>query len=445
MSIGVLGPSAGVVGPRCGAPRILADPPKRVAEIVVGRGPREVREDGRVAVDWRTAGRLVVLVAAVPLLCVQATLLVRGHDVAVGPAIALAAALSVAGPLALWRPRAAAALMALASGAQMSVTTAGGVGGWPWAVAPMLTALLVVVVLGVTGGWTVVLAVLVVSLAQTTAFAVLGAPWRDVTTSLANLSLWGSLATMAAALGVLGGRFTDVLDALRFERGVSADAQARRVVIEERARVARELHDVIAHNMSLVTVQARSAPARVPGLSAEAAAEFEQIAERASDTLAQMRGVLTVLRTEPGQSGRAPVPTLAQVPELFDAVRGSGQALAVSWRVDDAAELDEEVGATAYRIVQETLSNVRRHAPGSPVTVEVVTGPAEAPGELTIDVSNPLAHGLVAGPPGHGLVGMAERAAAVGGDVETGELVPGEYVVRARLPLRARTRSGEQP
>jgi len=398
-----------------------------------------------VAVDGRTAGRLAVLVAAVPLLCVQAPLLVGGHGLALGPALALSAALTAAVPLALWRPRTAAVLTVLASGAQMSVTATGGVGGWPWAVAPMLTALLVLVVVGVTGGWTVAAAVLVVTLAQTTAFALLGAPWRDVTTSLANLSLWGSLATMAAALGVLGGRFTDVLDALRLERSVSAEAQARRVVIEERSRVARELHDVIAHNMSLVTVQARSAPARVPGLSAEAAAEFEQIAERASDTLAQMRGVLTVLRTEPGQSGRAPVPTLAQVPELFDAVRTSGQALTVSWRVDDAGGVDEEVGATAYRILQETLSNVRRHAPGSPVRVEVLTGSADAPGELRIDVSNPIAPAAVAGPAGHGLVGMAERAAAVGGDVETGELVPGEYVVRARLPMRARTRSGEQP
>lgn len=389
-------------------------------------------------VTWRTAGRIAVLVAAVPLLCVQAPLLVAGHDVAVGPAIALAVALTAAVPLALGRPRLAGLLAVLASGAQMSVTAAGGVGGWPWAVAPMLTVLLVMVVVGVTGGWRVALLALLATLAQTTAFAVLGAPWRDVPTSLANLALWGSLATMAAALGVLLGRFTDVVDALRFERTVSAEAQARRVVIEERARVARELHDVIAHNMSLVTVQARSAPARVPGLTPEAAAEFEQIAERASDTLAQMRGVLTVLRTEPGQSGRAPVPTLGQVTELFDAVRESGQDLDVDWRVADDAGVDEEVGAAAYRILQEALSNVRRHAPAAPITVEVAVDPSDVPGQITLDVSNPLERPLADGPAGHGLVGMGERAAAVGGAVESGELVPGEYVVRARLPLRAR-------
>lgn len=403
-----------------------------------------MREDGAVPVTWKTAGRFAVLIAAIPLLCVQAPLLVVGHGVAVGPAIALSAALTVAAPLALWRPRSAVLLAILASSGQMLVTMTNPIGGWPWAVAPMLTALLVLVVVALVGDWPVAVAALAALLVQTAAFAFLGVPWRDLTDSLADLSLFGSLATLAGALGVLGGRFTDVADALRQERMTSAEEQARRVVIEERARVARELHDVIAHNMSLVTVQARSAPVRVPGLSPEAEAEFGQIAQRASDTLAQMRGVLTVLRTEPGESGRAPVPTLAQAPELFETVRGSGQALEVSWRVPQGTFVDEEVGLAAYRILQEALSNARRHAPTAPVTAEVAADPADGPGELTIDVSNPLERPVADKPAGHGLVGMRERATAVDGHLETGELVPGEYVVRARLPMTSRSESARQ-
>src|SRR5699024_5232787 len=102
-----------------------------------------------------------------------------------------------------------------------------------------------------------------------------------------------------------------------------------RTVIEDKSRIARELHDVIAHNMSLITVQARSAPDRVGGVGEAAEAEFGQIADRAADALRQMRGVLDVLRTEPGQSGRDPVPGISDLPELFESARATGQDVTV--------------------------------------------------------------------------------------------------------------------
>lgn len=389
-------------------------------------------------VTWRTSGRLAVMVAAVALVCIQAPLLVSGHDVAWGPAIGLAMAHGAAAPLALRRPLAAAALSLLAVGAQMLVTMQDGVGQWPWAVTPLLTQLLVLVVLAMVDDRSVAVGCLGASVLLGLVLALVGLPWRHGPDSLANAVLFASLGVVAVALGVGGSRLTAIADALRQERVISAEEQARRLVVEEKARVARELHDVIAHNMSLITVQARSAAHRMPGLPAAAEAEFEEIAVRAAEALSQMRGVLTVLRTEPGQSGRQPVPGLDQVPELLASVREAGEEIRDDWSLPDRTVVDEEVGASAYRILQEALSNARRHAVGHPAEVRArIEG-----GGLALTVTNTLDGPLRTGGPGHGLVGMRERAAAVGGSVRTGELEPGSFVVSAWLPLHRPSRDG---
>ncbi|WP_244929183.1 histidine kinase [Nocardioides sp. W7] len=382
-------------------------------------------------VTWRTSGRLAVLLAAVALVCVQAPLLVTGHDVAWGLAIGLALAHGAAAPIALGRPLSGAALALLAAAAQMLVTMQDASGQWPWAVAPLLTQLLVLVVLAMVDDRPVAVGCLGASVLLGVVLALVGLPWRHGPDSLANVVLFASLGVVAVALGVGGSRLTAIADALRQERVISAEEQARRLVVEEKARVARELHDVIAHNMSLITVQARSAAHRMPGLPTAAAAEFEEIAVRAAEALSQMRGVLTVLRTEPGQSGRRPVPGLDQVPELLASVREAGEEIRDDWSLPARTVVDEEVGASAYRIVQEALSNARRHAVGHPAEVKArLEG-----GGLALTVTNTLDGPLGTAAPGHGLVGMRERAAAVGGRVRTGELEPGSFVVSAWLPL----------
>lgn len=389
---------------------------------------------------WQALSRIAVLVVSVVLLAVQAPLLVTLHGLPVGYALVLAAAHVISAPLAMWRPLPAAVLSVLAVTAQMLLVMPTEVGGWPWAVAPqLLTQLLVLLVLTVVRGWQVAGTTLAAQLVVGVVLAVVGIPWHGLTSSLANVALFAGLALLVGSLGAVGERLVEIREALVRERTISAEEHARRTLVEEKSRVARELHDVIAHNMSLITVQARSAPHRVGDVGPDAEAEFGELADRAAEALNQMRSVLDVLRTEPDQSGRAPIPGPDRFPELFESARTTGQEVEVHGSAPGAGEVDDEVGATAYRIVQESLSNARRHAPGEPVRVDLVTGG----GELEIRVGNrlrsPLTEPTV---DGHGLVGMRERASAVEGTLEAGELTPGEYAVRARLPMRRTADSG---
>ena len=208
----------------------------------------------------------------------------------------------------------------------------------------------------------------------------------------------------------------------------------------ERARIARELHDVVAHHISVIAVQAETARLTTPGLPAAGAQRFAAIGDTARAGLTEMRRLLGVLRedadrwgtepTSPGRPGadRHPQPGLAQLGDLIDEAReasGSVARLIVSGPV---ARLDPGVELAAYRIVQEALTNARRHAPGAAVDVELrYAGDAL---RLRIRDNGP---GLADRHTGHGLLGMRERAAAVGGSLRTGG------GARRRLPRRGRT------
>ena len=384
--------------------------------------------------------RGLVFVAAVTLLAVQVPLTVSVHGLSVGPALVLSFAHTAAIPLALWFARQAAVLSIAASSLMMLTVVGSGEGVWPWGVVPMITQVLLLGVLGFVARGSVTIITLLGAIAGPAVIAAAANPERPIGSSWSNVMLFAGIAVMAAALGAVLRQAADIGVDLRREREKSAEAQAQRLVVEEKSRVARELHDVIAHNMSLITVQARSAPHRLPGLDPAANEEFAQIAARAADALAQMRGVLTVLRTEPGQSGLQPAPSVRQVPELVASVRGAGQDVELTWQVPDDVAVGDDVGASAYRIVQEALSNVRRHAPNTTADLSVsVDGD-----ELVARIDNVLPAHSVAQPTlaGHGLVGMRERAAAVRGRVTVGESEPGHFTVEARLPLRRRTAGG---
>jgi signal transduction histidine kinase len=214
--------------------------------------------------------------------------------------------------------------------------------------------------------------------------------------------------------------------------------QARRAVLEERARIARELHDVVAHHLSLIAVRAESAPYRLAGLAGPVDAEFGSLSAAAREALADMRRLLGVLRSE-GPAARAPQPRLADVPDLIASAQRAGVAVALtgpeSWDTVPAG-----VGVCAYRIVQESLSNASRHAPGAPVIVTV----GHDPNAVSLHVSNgpgqPLAPAATAPPdeasgPGHGLAGMRERVALLGGTLTAGPAPNGGFMVSAILPL----------
>ncbi len=222
--------------------------------------------------------------------------------------------------------------------------------------------------------------------------------------------------------------------------GTLADHMAR----GERARIARELHDVVAHYISMIAVQAETARETTPDLSAAGAQRLAEIAGTARAGLTEMRRLLGVLREDAGgAAARHPQPGLPQLAELIDAARetsAAGTRLIVSGPV---AAFDPGVELAAYRIVQEALTNARRHAPGAAVDVELRYGE----GTLLLQVRDngpglPASHPAGgnghdgAGSPGHGLTGMRERATAAGGSLRTAADPGGGFLVEATLPAK---------
>jgi len=226
---------------------------------------------------------------------------------------------------------------------------------------------------------------------------------------------------------------------LRAQRALATQTErteaerARRAVLEERTRIARELHDVVAHHMSLIAVRAETAPYRITGLSEPARAEFGALSEVAREALAEMRRLLGVLRHDQ-PAALAPQPQLADLPALIDAARRAGVSVELS-APPAVGRVPPGVGVCAYRIVQESLSNASQHAPGAAVTVSV----GQEAGAVLLRVAN--GPGEAAGPPedghgsGHGLTGMRERVALLGGSLSAGPAPDGGFVVSAVLPV----------
>jgi signal transduction histidine kinase len=206
----------------------------------------------------------------------------------------------------------------------------------------------------------------------------------------------------------------------------------------ERARIARELHDVVAHHISMIAVQAETARLTTPGMPAAGAQRLSEIGDTARAGLTEMRRLLGVLREDARAevADRHPQPGLEQLPRLVDEAResaGTGCRLIIS---GPPATVDPSVGLAAYRIVQEALTNTRRHAPGAAVDVEVRYGDD---GLRLLIRDNGPGSGPTAPVGGHGLPGMRERAAAVGGELRAGAATVGGFLVEARLPGKCET------
>jgi signal transduction histidine kinase len=203
----------------------------------------------------------------------------------------------------------------------------------------------------------------------------------------------------------------------------------------ERARIARELHDVVAHHISMISVQAESARVATPGMPAEGAERLLAIGDTARTALAEMRRLLGVLREDAGaEPTRAPQPGLQQLLALIDETRdaaGTSTRLIVRGHV---AALDPGVELTAYRVVQEALTNVRRHAPGAAVDVEVDYATDALHVRVRDNGPGPGTAGRAEG--GHGLLGMRERVATVGGELRIGPAPVSGFLVEATLPVR---------
>ena len=205
-------------------------------------------------------------------------------------------------------------------------------------------------------------------------------------------------------------------------------AESARAVVEERSRIAREMHDVLAHSVGLMVVQAEAGPVVVERDPARAVAAFDAISETGRETLRELRRLLGVLR-EDEASPLAPLPGLAEVPELVERVRRNGLEVALVMTGSDRP-VPAPVGLSAYRIVQEALTNVVKHAGPARVTVRLEQGD----GALRVEVVDD-GLGSPAGSAGRGLLGMRERAGALGGTSTAGPGPDGGWVVRAELPL----------
>ena len=242
------------------------------------------------------------------------------------------------------------------------------------------------------------------------------------------------LLLAAVLVGESSRRRIEAVTALDATQAAMAESVREQTVMEERAAIARELHDIVAHHLSMIAVQSETARLTSPKLSADARGRFEAIAATARDALAETRRLLGVLREDvQGDAERAPQPGLDQGPELVDTARdaGSNVRLILQGKV---VPLPAGVDLAAYRIVQEALTNARRHAPGADVDVEVTYRDGVV--QLRVrDYGAGPAEELIAG---HGIVGMRDRAAIAGGTFSCGGAEGGGFTVDVELPVTGR-------
>ncbi|MEU7313343.1 sensor histidine kinase [Streptomyces sp. NPDC007083] len=394
-----------------------------------------------------------VLASGFTIVLLPVTAQVLSHDFAVpgGWAGALSVAQTAPLLLAVTRPLPAWWIVfgADLAGALVLLMTGGGAGRpWPWPPMVIVGCLVLYLALALRESRRTLLAVWLVTVAASLALG-FAAPERSEGTNVLLIVFSGAVLLLGATLR----ERAEAQRRLAEQEHISEAERAQRTLLEERARIARELHDVVAHHMSVITVQADSAPYRIAEMPQEAREEFGSIAAAARESLTEMRRLLGVLRSETTRGERAPQPGLERLEQLVEATVRAGVPTELNLSLpgaQDGAATGDEAGAadaegalaptvtlSAYRIVQEALANVVRHAPGARTRVSV-TVPDE--GWLSVLVVNsaspePEAAPLETTGTGHGLVGMRERVRLVGGSLQVGALPDGGFRVAARLPL----------
>lgn len=221
---------------------------------------------------------------------------------------------------------------------------------------------------------------------------------------------------------------------LRAERAeADQELRTREARATERARIAREMHDVVAHQISHVSMHAGALAYRDDLPVEEMRAEAEVIRDAANQALRELRSVLHVLRDHTsGEPVDPPQPTFHDIARLVEQARIAGTEIVFVDRVD--IPVANETGRAVYRIVQEAITNVRKHAPGAALVVDLDHAPGHEPGSILVSIANDLVDTEAAAPgAGFGLTGISERVALAGGHVEHGA-VDGRFVVRAWLP-----------
>ncbi|MFF7146238.1 sensor histidine kinase [Streptomyces nodosus] len=377
--------------------------------------------------------------------------LVYGYAVPIGLAQSGATVLALYRPMpAWWLSMAASVVCAVVIHPELGVEGRNFI--WPWTPAGIVAHLIVLLLLALRAPARVAVETLALSALATWVLqgALGGAEHRSTSVLVISLS----------AVVVVGGTLLRGRRETRAELGrlttLGAEERARRTLLEERSRIARELHDVVAHHMSVISIQAQVAPLLAQDPSEELQENLAGIRHNALQALAELRLVLGVLRSEPagdaapgsgtgsgtGLAPHAPQPALDRLDVLVANTRAAG--LTVSVEVPgERRPLPPGVELSAYRIVQEALSNVLRHAPGARARVRV----AHLPAGLRVSVVNspPTRPAPRSAGAGHGLLGMRERAAMLGGTLAAHSLPDGGFEVSAFLPADGTEYAGHRP
>ncbi|HEX8868316.1 MAG TPA: sensor histidine kinase [Lentzea sp.] len=369
----------------------------------------------RLVLTWGAALVVVVLniVLAPPLLRFERSSIPAAWITAFSVAVVL---LTLVHPLWAWRS--AAVLLVLSP---MVLTGLVAVWDWPWTPGTLFGGAVVLLVVAQSYRQAVLVWVFVCSMVVV---------WLP---HLLHLDGYFLAAVVVGGVLVLGNamRLRRIAEAERVEQQRRLEAEeTRATTLEERAVIARELHDVVAHHMSVLALRAGSARYRF-SLPPELVVEFAEMQETAREGLSEMRRLLGVLRNSDGELETAPQPRVEQIAELVERLRGAG--VVVSLEISgDVLGVPGGVALSAYRIVQEALSNAVRHAPGSTVDVRIsVSG-----SELQLVVANSAAESPPPDDrPKHGLLGMRERVATLRGTFRAGPGEQGGFVVAVTLPL----------
>ncbi|CAL9524413.1 sensor histidine kinase [Streptomyces sp. enrichment culture] len=386
----------------------------------------------------------VVCLAALGVLLGDAGQLGENGGIEPGFAFVIAVAEAGAMVLALWRPVAAwwlslAAMLVGALAVRAEMVAGGDKFTWPWPAAALIGHMFVLLLLALRVRTRVSLeALALTALATYVVQGVVGALNYQPTGQLAVI-----LFAVVVVLGIaLRGR-REARTELAQQTTLTAEERARRTLLEERGRIARELHDVVAHHMSVISIQAQVAPLLVKDPPDELKENLAGIRQNALEALTELRRVLGVLRSEhpdaleapeggDGAAPHAPQPTLDRLDALVENTRAAGLTVTTTTS-GRRRPLPPGVELSAYRIVQEALSNVLRHAPGASAEVHLI----HLPIGLRVVVSNtrPSRAPAPSQGAGHGLLGMRERVAMLDGALTAQPLPDGGYQVAAFLPV----------
>ncbi|WP_327254129.1 sensor histidine kinase [Streptomyces sp. NBC_01244] len=388
-----------------------------------------MRTDGPLT--RRLPQRIRVEAAQLPhaVVCLIAFLVVVFTSITTGlpQAASLVMGLLAATPIAMTLVRPLGAFWVAVAVTMVFSVVNGSDPNWPWTPATFFSYLVTVTLVAMrtsprTAGW-----MWVVTLTIGIGTSILLGQGQNI--NVGPMAFASAIALLAVSIRTIRKQAEQEVTA---QQEVTAVERDRRTLLEERTTIARELHDVVAHHMSVVAIQAEAAPYRVKNPPPELEAAFVTIRENAVAALTELRRVLGVVRSADYEAPDAPQPTLASLDGLLANVREAG--LSVDKTVTGAVrELPPGVELSAYRIIQEALSNTLRHAPGASAGVEI----SYVLGGLGLRIVNEAGTGDVRPSPGagQGITGMRERVAMLEGEMTAGERASGGFEVAVFIPV----------